>query len=394
MKNKWKASTQCVHSGRSKKEAYFSITTPIVNSAPFVFNSSKELLDYMTGKSSRTQPEYGRMGNPTIDSVQRKLANLEGGEEGLMFASGMCAITTALFVLLSKGDHIIITNDSYRRSRDFVLNFLPKFGIKSTITELSTSAIKKAVRKNTKIIFSESPTNPYLRILSLKEIADIGKKNNIITIVDNTFATPINQKPLRYGIDLVIHSATKYLGGHNDLIGGVLIGTKKLVQPIAENLMTIGGICDPNTSYLIERGVKTLALRVKRHNENAQRVAQFLENHPKVIKVFYPGLKSHPDFEIARQQMKGFGGVVSFFLKSNLEGTMKFIDNLTFAKIAPSFGGTETLIEQPVLMSFMDYTKKERENVGIFDNLVRLSVGIEDCDDIIEDMEKSLKKLK
>ncbi len=393
MKNKWQNATRCIHYGENRKEPYYSITTPIVNSAPFVFSSSKDLLDYVTGKSSRTQPEYGRMGNPTIKSVQEKLAKLEEGEKGLLFASGMCAITTALLVLLKKNDHIIITNDSYRRTRDFVEDFLPKFGIKSTVTELSTSAVRKAIRKTTKIIFSESPTNPYLRILSLKEIADIGKKNNIITIVDNTFATPINQKPLQYGLDIVIHSATKYLGGHNDLIAGVLIGPKELVQPIEEMLMTIGGICDPNTSYLLERGLKTLDLRVRKHNESAQKIAQFLENHSKISKVFYPGLKSHPDYEIAKQQMKGFGGVVSFLIKSDLKGGMKFIDRLSIPQIAPSFGGAETLIEQPVLMSFMDLPKKEREKRGMSDNLIRLSVGLEDCDDIIKDLQKSLNKL-
>jgi len=393
MKDKLQSATRCVHYGENRKEPYYSIITPIVNSAPFRFSSSKELLDFVTGKSSRIQPEYGRMGNPTVTSVQEKLARLDGGESALLFGSGMCAITTTLFVLLKKGDHIVITNDSYRRTRDFVLNFLPKFGIKSTITQSTSSEIKKALKKTTKIIFSESPTNPYLHVLDLKAIADIGKQNNITTIIDSTLATPINQKPLQYGIDLVIHSATKYLGGHNDLIAGVLIGSDKLVQPIAELLMTIGGICDPNTSYLIERGLKTLDLRVKRHNENGQKVAQFIEKHPKVLKVFYPGLKSHPDHEIAKCQMKGFGGLLSFLLKTDFKGTMKFIDSLKIPQIAPSFGGPESLIEQPALMSFMDITKKEREKIGIFDNLIRLSLGLEDSEDIIEDLKRGLEKL-
>ena len=247
MNKKWHLSSGCIHYGENRKEPYYSLITPIINSAPFKFSSSNELLEFMTGKSKRTQPEYGRMGNPTVLSVQKKLAKLDEGEQALLFASGMCAITTTLLVMLKKGDHIIITNDSYRRTRDFVLNFLPKFGIKSTMTQSSSPAISKAIRKTTRIIFSESPTNPYLHVLDLKKIADIGKKNNIITIIDGTFATPINQKPLDYGIDLVIHSATKYLGGHNDIVAGVLTGSQRLVQPIAELLMTIGGICDPNT---------------------------------------------------------------------------------------------------------------------------------------------------
>lgn len=390
MKDKWKTSTSCVHFGENRKEPYYSITTPIVNSAPFRFSSSKELLEFVTGKSSRVQPEYGRMGNPTISSVQEKLAKLEDGEKGLLFASGMCAFTTTLLVLLKKGDHIIITDDSYRRTRDFVVNFLPKFGIESTVTQSSLTNIKKEIKKNTKIIFSESPTNPYLHVLDLEGISDIGKKKKIITIIDNTIATPVNQKPLEYGIDLVIHAATKYLGGHNDLIAGVLIGSDELVQPITEMLMTIGGICDPTTAYLLERGLKTLDLRVKKHNENGLKIAQFIEKHPKVLKVFYPGLKSHPEYKLAKKQMKGFGGLLSFLLKSDFKGTMKFIDSLKIPQIAPSFGGPESLIEQPALMSFMDITKEERKKLGIFDNLIRFSLGIEDSEDIIEDLKRGL----
>ena len=390
MNKKSHLSSGCVHYGENRKEPYYSLITPIINSAPFKFTTSSELLDFMTGKSKRTQPEYGRMGNPTVLSVQKKLAKLDGGEQALLFASGMCAITTTLLVMLKKGDHIIITNDSYRRTRDFVLNFLSKFGIKATMTQSSSSAIKKAIRKTTRIIFSESPTNPYLHVLDLKKIADIGKQNNIITIIDSTFATPINQKPLDYGIDLVIHSATKYLGGHNDIIAGVLTGSERLVQPIAELLMTIGGICDPNTAYLLERGLKTLHIRVKQHNESGQKIARFLENHPKILKVFYPGLESHPDSKTAAHQMTGYGGVISFLIDSDFKGTMKFIDSLTIPQISPSFGGSESLIEQPALMSFADISKKQREKIGIYDNLVRFSIGLEDADDIIKDLEKSL----
>lgn len=393
MKDKWKVSTNCVHFGENRKEPYYSITTPIVNSAPFRFSSSEELLQFVTCKSTRVQPEYGRMGNPTVSSVQEKLAKLEGGEKGLLFASGMCAITTALLVLLKSGDHIIITNDSYRRTRDFVVNFLPKFGIESTISKPSIPYIKKSIKKNTRIIFSESPTNPYLNVLDLELIAGIAKRKKIITIIDNTIATPINQKPLAYGIDLVIHAATKYLGGHNDLIAGVLVGSNEFVQPVTEMLMTIGGICDPNTAYLLDRGLKTLDLRVKKHNENGLKIAKFIEKHPKVLKVFYPGLKSHPEYKLAKRQMIGFGGLLSFLLKSDFKGTMKFIDSLKIPQIAPSFGGAESLIEQPALMSFMDITKKQREKYGIFDNLVRLSVGIEDAVDIINDFKNAFDRL-
>lgn len=392
MNNKWNLSTGCIHYGENRKEPYFSIAAPIINSAPYRFSSSSELLRFVTGKSRRIQPEYGRMGNPTILSVQKKLAQLDEGEQSLLFASGMCAVTTALLVLLKKGDHIIITNDSYRRTRDFVVNFLSKFGINHTITKPSAPAIKRALRKSTKIILSESPTNPYLHVLDLEKIAAIGKQHNIITIIDSTFATPVNQKPLNYGIDLVIHSATKYLGGHNDIIAGVLTGSEKLVQPIAEQLMTVGGICDPNTAYLLDRGLKTLHIRVRQHNETGQKVAEFLENHPKILKVFYPGLKSHPDNAIASQQMTGYGGVISFLIDSDFRGTMKFIDSVSIPHIAPSFGGSESLIEQPALMSFSDITKKQREDIGIYDNLVRFSVGLEDAGDIMKDLKKALYK--
>lgn len=393
MQKKWRLATQCVHYGENKKEPYYSVTTPIIISAPFKFYSTQDLHEYITEKSLRIQPEYGRMGNPTISMVQEKLAKLEGGESGLLFASGMCAITTTLLVLLKKGDHVIITNDSYRRTRDFIVDFLSKFGITSSVVQPLTPAIKKAITKNTKIIFSESPTNPYLRIVNLKEIADLGRQKKIITIVDNTFGTPVNQKPLDYGIDLVIHALTKYMGGHNDIIAGALVGSKKLVESVAEMLKTIGGICDPFTAFLIDRGLKTLVMRVKHHNESGQKIAEFLETHPKVEKVYYPGLKSHPDYGIAVKQMKGFGGVVTFILKTNFKGTMKFIDRLAIPQIAPSFGGPESLVDPPALMSFWDLPKKERDRLGVFENLIRYSAGLEDVNDLIEDLKNSLDKI-
>lgn len=393
MRDILKPSTQCVHHGSNRKDPYHSITSPVVHSAPCPFPTTKHLREFMDKKSARTQPEYGRMGNPTLTAVQNKLAGLDGGEQALLFASGMATITTTLFVLLEKGDHVIITNDSYHKTRDFVTNVLAKFGVQSSVVEPSIRSIKSAIRKKTKIIFSESPTNPYLYVLNVEEIAKLGRKNKIITIIDSSFATPINQRPLEFGIDLVIHAATKYIGGHNDIVAGALVGSEKYVQPIADMLRMLGGICDPNTAFLLERGIKTLALRMKRHNESAQMVAEFLEGHPKVEKVYYPGLISHPCHELATAQMDGFGGVVSFFVKSDLEGTLKFIDRLSIPYIAPSFGGPESLVDPMALMSFWDTPKKDREKVGIYDNLVRYAMGLEDPEDIIDDLKKALARL-
>jgi cystathionine gamma-synthase len=229
--------------------------------------------------------------------------------------------------------------------------------------------------------------------MDIQEIADLGKQKNIITIIDSTFATPVNQKPLEFGVDLVIHATTKYIGGHNDIIGGVLAGSKEYVQPIAETLRLLGGISDPNTAFLLERGIKTLAIRMKQHNDSAQKVAEFLEGHSKVEKVYYPGLSSHPCHSLAKEQMQGFGGVVSFIIKTDFDGTLQFVDRLNIPYLAPSFGGPESLVDPMALMSFWETPKKEREKVGIFDNLVRYSLGLEDPDDIIGDLKRALDKI-
>lgn len=393
MKKKTRPSTRSVHAGRRYDKRYFSINVPIIHSSPFYFKNTADQIKYFSGKSNRTQPEYGRMGNPTISAVEKRLAALEGGETAQLFASGMAAVTTMLITLLQKGDHIVITDDSYRRTRDFISNFLSKFGIQSSIVPTDAKAIRQRIRRNTRIIFSECPTNPYLKVIDVGEVARVGRSRKILTVIDSTMATPINLKPLEHGIDMVLHSATKYLGGHNDIIGGVLIGSKKMISPIAEMHMTIGGISDPTTAFLLDRGLKTLAVRVDRHNENGLRVAEYLESHPKILRVFYPGLKSHPDHEPARSQMKGFGGVVSFLVKGKLDDVCRFVDRLEIPRITPSFGGVDSLVDQPAIMSYWDVPKREREKMGIYDNLVRLSPGIEDAEDLIEDLNRALKRV-
>ena len=383
-------STDCVHAAQGPIDVSNAIITPIVNCAPFAFENTKVLLEFLDGRGERTQAEYGRMGNPTVIAVERKLAALEGSEQALLFASGMATVTTIFLHYLQSGDHLIITSDSYKRTRSFCQTFLTKFQIEVSVVEPNMEAIEAALRPETKLIFTESPSNPYLYVVDVEELAKLGKEKGILTVVDSTFATPLNFRPLDYGIDLVIHSATKYLGGHNDLIAGVLMGSAEQVQPVWEFLMTLGGVCDPNTAFLLDRGLKTLALRVARHNSNATAVAEYLERHPKINKVYYPSLPSHPHHEIATRLMSGFGGVVSFLIDADFDGTNRFIDALRIPQIAPSLGGAEALVEQVVAIGYWCATPEEREAAGVKDNLVRLSLGLEEPEDLIADLEQAL----
>jgi len=385
-------STLSVHGGEERNNEHFPLTTPIYQTATYTFENTASLHDFFQGKTPRVA-EYGRYGNPTMAVAQNKLKALDNAESCLLFASGMTAICTAILSFCKHGSHIVITNDSYRRTRQFLLQVLGKFGIEHSFVEPSAQAIEKGIKKNTRLLISESPTNPYLRVIDLEAVVAICKKNKIKSMIDSTFATPLNQRPLDFGIDLVVHSVTKYLGGHNDILGGALLGKAHLIDAIKELQSIMGGLLDPNASYLLIRGLKTFALRMKQQNESSMKISQFLESHDKVERVWYPGLESHPDHKIAKAQMFGFGGVISFKIKSDLEGTSKFIDRLSIPQIAPSLGGVESLIEQPALMSYYDLTKEERQNVGIYNNLVRFAVGIEDTDDLISDLEKSLSQV-
>jgi len=303
----------------------------------------------------------------------------------------MSAITTTLFAILKSGDHIILTDDAYKRTLDFALKCLERFNIDCTVVKMGDyEAIEKAITPNTKIFFSESPTNPYLNIMDLDKLMKIFKGRGILVISDSTFATPYNQKPLEYGIDLVIHSATKYLGGHNDLLSGVVLGRKELTSSIREYLKITGGCIDPHSSYFLIRGLKTFELRMQRHNENGQRVAEFLEKHPKVKRAYYPGLKSHPQYNIAKKQMKGFGGVVTFEVKDDVKYVLDILSKLKIICIGPSLGGVESLITHPATVSYYKSTREERLALGIKDGLIRLAVGIENAEDIIEDLNQAL----
>ena len=381
--------TAAVHAGEPRQQAGNALTTPIMQTATYTFADTQELRDHFEHRIERD--EYGRYGNPTQRIAEQKLAALEGAGDCLLVSSGMAAVTTTLFAMLSRGAHVVVTDDSYRRTRQFLNQTLHRFGIEcSTVPAGDYDAIAEAIRPTTRIMLSESPTNPYNRILDLERFAEIGRRHRVKTIVDATFATPYNQRPLEYGIDLVLHSATKFLAGHNDLMAGAVLGSVEIVDGIRALQGVIGAVIDPFAAYLLIRGLKTLALRIERQNANAQAIAEFLEAHPKIDRVHYAGLASHPEHAVALKQMRGFGGVVSFEVAGDLDAATRVVDGCRIPRIAPSLGGVESLIEQPALMSFYELTTEERLLVGIKDNLIRYSVGIEDAADLIADLTQAL----
>ncbi|MHC4443074.1 MAG: trans-sulfuration enzyme family protein [Planctomycetota bacterium] len=383
--------TDAVHYGERRWMG--SITTPVAITSTFVFKDMDEVLAYGTQKVSHY--EYGRYGNPTREAAERKLSALEGAERSLLFDCGMSAVTGTILALCSQGQHLVITDDAYKQTLNFVCNVMPKFGIEATVVPMGDyQAMDDAVGDKTVMVVSESPTNPYINVADVDEVVRIARKHKILSVIDSTFATPHNQKPLDRGVDIVIHSTTKYLGGHNDILGGVVCGKWDLIEPINEWRRITGGIVDPMSCYLLIRGLKTFGLRMERLNQTAQQVAEFLEGQSKVRKVYYPGLPSHRDYAIAREQMKGFGAVVTFEIEGDLEDTMAFFNVLKLCLLAPSLGGPETLITHPALMSYYRETREERYQLGIIDELVRLSVGLEDPADIIADLERGLAKVR
>ena len=391
--------TVSVHGGDDRARAHQAIPMPIIQAAAYAFADTADLINFMQQRAYGTglqgREDYGRYGNPTVRAVERKVAALEGAEDAVLFSSGMAAITSLLLASLPTGAHIVMTDDCYRRTRQFCLTFLTRLGIETTVVPMGDyETLEAAIQpKRTRFLISESPTNPYLRIVDLEKIADIGKRHKIRTIIDGTFGTPVNQRPLEYGIDYVTHSATKYLGGHHDLLAGVVVARKDRISALRDSRGVLGGIVDPQSAYLLERGLKTLGLRVRQQNATALAVAQFLETHPMVERVWYPGLPSHPDHAVACKQMSGFGGVVSFELRGNLEETSRFIDALDIPYIAPSLGGVDSLIEQPALMSYFEKSEEERLALGIKGNLVRFAIGVEDANDIIADLDQALRVL-
>jgi cystathionine gamma-synthase len=381
-----------VHGGERDRRETDAVTTPIHQTSTFWFPDSEELRAYQEGRLQRQ--EYGRYGNPTWSAVERKLCDLEGAEAAVLFASGMCAATTLFLALLPRGGHLIVTSDCYRRTRQFIQQYLTKLDVETSIIDPSdTKQLADAIRDDTTLFFTESPTNPYLRVIDVPEAVEICHRRGVRVVIDSTFASPVNHRPLEDGADYVIHSATKYLGGHNDLLAGAVMGSAERLAPVREAVGVLGGVIDAHAAWLLLRGLKTLALRMERHNENGLRIARWLEGHPRVRRVWYPGLDSHPDHAVAKRLLRGFGGVVTFELDADLEGTFRFTDACRIPYLAPSLGGVESLIEAPVLMSYWDKTPEERAELGIVDSLIRLACGIEDADDLQADLEQAFRAI-
>ena len=373
--------TKCVHSGDLIDDRFKGATSPIFPSTAYDF------IDVEDDK----YPRY--FNTPNQLALSKKIADLENCEASLLFGSGIAAIFTSLFSFLKSEDHVIFQGSIYGGTLNLVINEFKKFNIEySLVDSFDIKEYEMEIKENTKIIFIESPSNPLLKVIDLQAISNLSKKNNLISIIDNTFSSPINQNPSDFGIDIIIHSATKYLGGHSDILAGALASTRSNIDKIIESSINYGGNLSEYTVWLLERSIKTLSLRVNKQNENALKVADYLSNHEKVNAVHYPGLKTHPDYELSSKQMKGFGGMLSFEL-SNLEEAVLFTRKIKLIKSAMSLGGVESTICSPSLTSHSKISKEERENLGIFDGLLRFSVGIEDHNDIINDLKQAFSKI-
>ncbi len=383
-------STLSVHAGEAREKPSHSITDPIVMASTFTFANTQAIIDFIENNEDRG--EYGRYGVPGEKVVEQKLAALEGAEAGILYSSGMAALVGLLNAKLSAGDEIIFFDECYHRSREYCRKHLARFGVLTRQVKTGDyAAMEAAINSNTKMLVSESPTNPHLSILDLERFAAIGRTHRVDTLIDATLATPFNVRPLEYGVDYVLHSATKYLGGHNDLLAGVVLGTAEKLESVRQLRGVMGAVNSPHNCYLLERGLKTFELRMQRHNENGQAVAEFLESHPRVSRVLYPGLASHPYHKIAHQTMRGYGGLITFEIsQADWKQTAAIVDATRLARIAPSLGGVETLIEQPLVMSYWGYSPAERAAFRITDNMIRLACGIENSADIIADLEQAL----
>lgn len=371
--------TQCVHTGTIKDERFPGMNTPVYTSTAY---------EYGTGPDN-LYPRYFNI--PNHQAVVEKLCALEGGEDGMVFGSGTAAISTTLFGLLKSGDHVVFQRELYGGTLHLIEKEMPKFGIRYTFVDgYDATCFAEAVRAGTKMIFIETPSNPLLKIVDIRAVARLAREKNLITVIDNTFASPINQNPLRLGIDVVVHSGTKYLGGHSDLSCGAVIGSMPLLRRIRETALNLGGNLNAQTCYLLERSLKTLALRVKQQSANALQLAGWLETQAAVTRVYYPGLVSHPGHEIARSQMSGFGGMLAFEPDPGLVDADRFLQKVRVAQKAMSLGGVETTLCSPALTSHVKMTPGQRAALGITDQLLRVSVGIEEVQDLIDDFRQAL----
>lgn len=380
-----KFSTKAIHTGQKPnlKEGGTGDVMPSINLSSTY--AQKEVGKPIKGFA------YSRTKNPTRDALQKCLAALENAKYGLAYASGLAATTNVLY-LLKQGDHLVAFDDLYGGTKRLFNQIMTNYGLSFSYVDARDSKnVEKAIRPNTKMIWVESPTNPLMKLCDIKAISEIARKKNILLVVDNTFMSPYFQRPLEIGADIVLHSTTKYLNGHSDLIGGALmLSDDELFLKLEFDQNAAGAVPSPFDCWLVLRGIKTLAIRMKKHSQNAQKVAEFLEKHPKVTRIYYPGLKSHPQYELAKRQASGFGGMLSFEVKGDINSAKKFLESLEIFTLAESLGGVKSLIEHPALMTHTSVPKEEREKIGIKDTLIRVSVGIEDAEDLIEDLEKGL----
>lgn len=376
-----KFETRAIHAGCEPDPGTGAIMTPIFQTSTYVQESPGKHKGY----------DYSRTHNPTRTALEKNIASLEEGKYGLAFSSGMSAIT-AITHMLSAGDHIICSDDVYGGTFRLFDKVLKKFNLEFDFIDLtSLQSLERYIKNTTKLVWLESPSNPLLKLIDIEATARIAKSRGIVTVVDNTFATPFFQKPLKLGADIVMHSTTKYLNGHSDVIGGALVmNDQGLYEKLQFLQNAAGGVPGPFDCFLVLRGIKTLAIRMERHAGNALKIAQFLESHPKIKKVIYPGLRSHPQHELAKKQMGGFGGIVTFFIKGGLEAARRFLEMVKVFSLAESLGGVESLIEHPAIMTHASLPKEVREKIGISDELIRVSVGIEHVDDLINDLEQAL----
>jgi cystathionine beta-lyase/cystathionine gamma-synthase len=385
------AQTECIHAPREFNHTS-AVSPPIWQTTTFLAESSEHFA--ALAKSVKPTEYYSRYGNPTHEQVEAVMATLEGAEAALVTASGMGAICTSVMSLLDRGDHVVAQRNLYANTAALLEDVLPRWGIECTfVDQTNAERWAKALRPNTKLIYAETPANPLMRLTDLQAVAALGKTRGITTIVDNTFATPINQRPIQYGIDVVVHSATKYLGGHSDVTAGVIIGSKAFLERAWRFHIVMGAALSPFDAWLLLRGLRTLGLRVERHNQNALTLARFFESHPKIERVNYPGLESHPQHELAREQMSGFTGMMSVELRGGYETAQRFIASLKLGSYAASLGGFETLLVHPAAMWGDTLTEAQRSAMEVGENLVRISVGLEDERDLIDDFSQALDQV-
>jgi cystathionine gamma-synthase len=383
--------TRAVWAGENGEPWERATQVPVGLSVSYGYDDIDEWMAVALGKERGHI--YGRNTNPTVAAFEEKVRTLEGADAATSFSSGMAAISNTLFTLLSPGDRVVSVKDTYGGTNKIFIEFLPRFGIEVALCETNDHAgIEAAIERGCKVLYLETPTNPTVKVLDLERLSAEGHRHGAIVVVDNTFATPINQQPLRLGVDLVIHSATKFLGGHADALGGVVCGPAHLVAKIYHFREITGACLEPMSAYLLLRGMKTLHLRIARQNENALKIARFLESHPHVVQVFYPGLESHEHHDIARRQMSGFGGVLSFAIEGGFNAVKSFLPQLRYAHLAANLGAVETVAGPPTTTSHVESTKEERAAAGIPEALIRYSVGIEDANDLIADLVDALNQ--